>query len=108
MSSYTINFTHRGLDVDASIDEHVPGSRWIEPEGGTCDRVAWDVEDIEEVLMEFEFSQGVERMVLGYFKLFKRLPQALVDRINREWDLEHEATDYFWYTLGGPSQHFRS
>jgi len=104
--SYSIDLTYRGLAIEATIDEYDRGSYWQPPEGGTCDDFTWEVDDIDELLGELELeSEGLERMVRAFYRMFERLPATLKARIDRDWedDIYQRATDYFWEDVGGPS-----
>lgn len=103
--SYAIDFSYRGLAVSATIDSYDAGDRMQPPEGGTCEDLDWEVEDIDEVLLHVELStEGLDQMIRGFYRIFGRLPATLVARIERDWndDLYSEATDYFWNDVGGP------
>lgn len=101
--SDTIHFTHRGLNVTASICGYTPAT-WLDPaDGGYAEDASWEIDDIDEVICELELkSEGMERLVGGYWNVMGKLPQLLADHIDT-WDLLTAADDYFWNEIGGPS-----
>ncbi len=94
--SYSIEFEFRGLAVTAEIEEYDRGTYMQPPEGGEAESINWDVDDIDEVLEEMGIeSESVEQIVRACFKYTGKLPLALERRINREWDIEEAAAEYF-------------
>lgn len=87
-----MNFHHRGLYCTCSVTPRVPAT-WLQPpEGGEVEDLEWEVDDIDEVLSWLELSsEGLDQMIRGFFKICNSLPQTLVDRIDRDWNIEDAA-----------------
>ena len=86
-----MNFTHRGLHCTCSVTPRVPAT-WLQPpEGGEVEDLEWEVDDIDEVLEYAELDEGLENMIRGFFKICNTLPRTLVDKIDREWNIEDAA-----------------
>jgi len=110
--SYQVDMTFRGLALDASVEDYDPGVHTFSngdpgypPSGGNCEDFSWEIEDIDEVLLELELStEGLDNMVRAFYRMFGRLPETLVKKIDEEWaeDIMDAVDDYFWNTMGGP------
>lgn len=110
--SYSIDLVYRGLAIDAEIEDYDLGVHTFSngdpgypPSGGGCESFEWSVDDIDEFLCELELeSEGVERMVRGFYKLTYKLPATLIEKVDREWedDIMERATEHFWQDIGGP------
>lgn len=101
--TYTINFTYRGLAIEAKMEEYTPavltlsnGDPGYPAEGGGCESYTWEVDDLDEVLLWLELSaEGMDIIVRGFYKTFGRLSSELRKKIDREWgmDIEFEAIE---------------
>lgn len=101
--SYSIEFNTRGLAVTAEIEAYDCGDRWDPPSGGTCEKVEWSVDDIDEVMESLEIdNELLERVLRADFARTGELPLTIAATINDEWDLMEAATEYFWHDIGGP------
>lgn len=101
-----ICFNYRGLEIEAEIEDYIPG-QWTlsngDPgypdEGGTCESFTWDVEDVDEVLSYLELrTDFLHDMVLAFYRMFGRLPDVLVEKLEDEWtdDIYIAAEEEFW------------
>jgi hypothetical protein len=97
--SYEVQFSFKGLRVEAVISDYWSGDREQPPEGGTCESFSWSVEDVWELILELQLPE----MVAAFFGLFGRLPKTVEAKIEREFNLAGEVEEYFWHELGGPS-----
>ena len=95
---------YRGLRVEGDVDPYVSGVRpslshdGHPEEGGGCWEHSWDVADINEVLLHLGLSEGIQRMIHGYFILFGYLPNTIVWHIDTTWELEMQVEEH--YALG--------
>jgi len=97
MACHRVNFSYRGLYIEALISPYQAADYYHPPEGGECEDYTFEVEDIDEVLLYLELStEGLDELVRGYYRLYGRLPKQLKDRIKHEWDIPEEATTEFW------------
>lgn len=99
--TYTINFTYRGLAIEAKMDEYTPavltlsnGDPGYPAEGGGCESYTWEVDDLDEVLLWLELPTDIlYRLAKAVFLKIGKLPIDLVRKIDREWDIEFEAIE---------------
>lgn len=83
--------------MEGEFSPRVPAT-WLDPpEGGDLERLEWHVEDIDEVLLYLELrTEGFDEMVRAHWRRCGRLPRVLVDRIERDWNLEIHAQQAYW------------
>lgn len=89
----TTTFSYRGLDIKAEIEPFDPGVRYYPdgsgepPSGGRCEDFTITVDNIDELCTELSdhWSEGVLRILRGFYRVRGELPKCVVDWIICRW-----------------------
>ena len=83
-----MRFTHRGLEITCTVTPRVPAT-WLDPpEGGDIENLEGDVDDIDDVLEQLALQGAyLDRTIRACYGATGRLPHAVADRIDRDWNL---------------------
>tara|TARA_R110002167_G_scaffold93122_1_gene249756 strand:+ start:11272 stop:11577 length:306 start_codon:yes stop_codon:yes gene_type:complete len=89
-----MRFTHRGLEITCDVAPS-QAATWDDPPFvGDIDNLEWDVDDIDAVLVNLDLpGEYLDRTIRACYGATGRLPNAVVDRIDRDWNLTDVAYD---------------